>query len=220
LLSSKQGLSRRSEISPKDGQPSREAVLAAAEDLFARKGYGATSLQEIGDAAGVSRGLPSYFFGSKEALYAAVVNRVFARAGKALRLASERAAQHEPADAIGELIAGCLDFLAADPNFVHVVQREALRGGDPVRDALRGPVLDQALVGVKAIAKPLHVDPAHLLVLLASVCWFPYAHANTLPQALGLDPYATEFREQHRRAIVELMLAHTPDKRREAPSGG
>jgi hypothetical protein len=73
-------------------------------------------------------------------------------------------------------------------------------------------VLDQVLVGVKAIAAPLGVDPAHLLVLLASVCWFPYAHANTLPKALGLDPYATEFREQHRRAVVELLLARTPDK--------
>ena len=195
-------------------------MLAAAEDLFARQDYGATSRQEIGDAAGVSRGLPSYFFGSKEALYSAVVARVFARAGEALRLASERAAEQEPADAIGELVAGCLDFFAADPNFVHIVQREALRGGDPVRDALQGPVLDQALAGVKAIAEPLHVDPAHLLVLLASVCWFPYAHANTLPKALGLDPYATEFREQHRRAVVELLLARMPDKRREASSGG
>ena len=188
-------------------------MLAAAEDLFARKGYEATSLQEIGDAAGVSRGLPSYFFGSKKALYAAVVAGVFARAGEALRHAAERAAEQEPADAIGEMIAGCLDFFAADPNFVHIVQREALRGGDPVRDALQGPVLDQALVGVKAIAEPLDVDPAHLLVLLASVCWFPYAHANTLPKALGLDPYTTEFRDQHQRAVVELLLARTPDKR-------
>jgi TetR/AcrR family transcriptional regulator len=219
LLNSKQGFSSEVEITPKDGQPSREAVLAAAEDLFARNGYAATSLQEIGDAAGVSRGLPSYFFGSKEALYAAVVARVFARAGEALRLASERAAEQEPADAIGELIASCLDFFAADPNFVHIVQREALRGGDPVRDALQGPVLDQALVGVEAIAEALHVDPAHLLVLLASVCWFPYAHANTLPKALGLDPYAIEFRELHRRAVVELLFARMPDRKREASSG-
>ena len=187
-------------------------MLAAAEDLFARNGYAATSLQEIGDAAGVSRGLPSYFFGSKEALYAAVVARAFARAGDALRLAFERAAEQEPADAIGELIASCLDFFAADPNFVLIVQREALRGGDPVRDALQGPVLDKALAGVKAIAEPLDIDPAHLLVLLASVCWFPYAHANTLPKALGLDPYATKFRELHRRAVVELLLARMPDR--------
>jgi TetR/AcrR family transcriptional regulator len=198
-------------MSPKDGRPSREAVLAAAEDLFARNGYVAASLQEIGDAAGVSRGLPSYFFGSKEALYDAVVARVVARAGEALRIASERAGEQEPADAIGGLIASCLDFFAADPNFVHIVQREALRGGDPIRDALRGPVLEEALAVVQAIAEPLGVDPAHLLIVLAGVCWFPYAHADTLPSALGLDPYAPEFRESHGRAVVELLLAHTAE---------
>jgi AcrR family transcriptional regulator len=194
-------------MSPKDGQPSREALLSAAEDLFARKGYEATSLQEIGDAAGVSRGLPSYVFGSKEALYDAVVARVIARAQEALRPAAGRAADQELAGAIGELIAACLDFFAGDPNFVHIVQREALRGGDAVRDALRGPVLEGELAGVEAVAASLGVDPAHLLVLLAGVCWFPYAHADTLLLALGLDPYAPGFREQHRRAVVELLLA-------------
>jgi TetR/AcrR family transcriptional regulator len=191
-------------------------MLTAAEDVFARKAYEAASLQEIGDAAGVSRGLPSYFFGSKEALYDAVVARVIARAQEALRPIFERAAEQEPAVAIGELISGCLEFFATDPNFVHIVQREALRGGDPVRHALRGPVLEGALAGVEGIAEPLGVDPAHLLVLLASVCWFPYAHAHTLPQALGLDPYAPEFREQHRRAVVELLLARTHGSERRA----
>ena len=36
------------------------------------------SLQEIGDAAGLSRGTPNYFFGSKQDLYVAVLERVFA----------------------------------------------------------------------------------------------------------------------------------------------
>ena len=48
-----------------------------------------------------------------------------------------------------------------------VVRREALRAGDPISDALPGPVLDHALAGVKAIAEELDVDPAHLLVVLA-----------------------------------------------------
>lgn len=193
-------------MSPRDGQASREAVLAAAEELFARKGYAAASLQEIGEAAGVSRGLPSYLFGTKDALYDAVVARVFARAQEALRPATEHATEHEPAEAIGDLIASCLDFLAGDPNFVHIVQREALRGGDPVSDALGRPVLEEALAGMRTIAEPLGVDPAHLLVLLASVCWFPYAHANTLVRSLGLDSQTAEFRERHRRAVVELLL--------------
>jgi TetR/AcrR family transcriptional regulator len=201
-------------MSPRDGQPSREAVLAAAEDLFAGKGYERASLKEIGDAAGVSRGLPNYFFSSKEALYDAVVARVLARSQEALRPAYERAANGEPAEIVADLIDNYLDFLAADPNFVHIVQREALRGGGSVTDALRGPVLDQAVAAITSIAKRLGVEPTHLLVLLASICWFPYAHAHTLLDALEIDPYTSEFREQYRHELVQLMLGSDKRERR------
>jgi AcrR family transcriptional regulator len=42
-----------------------KAILDAAEHLFAERGYEATSLQLVGDSAGVSRATPGYFFGSR-----------------------------------------------------------------------------------------------------------------------------------------------------------
>src|SRR5437773_11481494 len=62
----------------RDADRSRMAILAAAEALFAERGFEAVSLQEIGDAAGLSRGTPNYFFGSKQELYVAVLEHVFA----------------------------------------------------------------------------------------------------------------------------------------------
>ena len=44
----------------------RELILDAAETLFAERGYEETSLADVGERAGVSRGTPGYFFGSKE----------------------------------------------------------------------------------------------------------------------------------------------------------
>ncbi len=139
--------------------------------------------------------------------------RVFTRAQEALRRVYEHAAEGEAAQVVSDLIDGYLDFLATDLNFVLIVQREALRGGASVSDVLRGPVLEEALAGLTVIAEPLGVDPAHLLVLLAGVCWFPYAHAHTLLRALGIDPRTPEFREQHRRALVELLLGSHAGRR-------
>ena len=51
----------------------REAILDAAERLFAEQGYEATSLSQVGQEAGVSRGTPGYFYGSKADLYRAVL---------------------------------------------------------------------------------------------------------------------------------------------------
>src|SRR5260370_7155021 len=58
-------------------EASKKAILDAAEALFAEKGYDAASLPEICDLAGVTRGLPNYFFASKEQLYRPVLARTF-----------------------------------------------------------------------------------------------------------------------------------------------
>lgn len=44
----------------REAQRSREAVLDAAERLFAEKSYESTSLKEIAEVAGFSRNTPAY----------------------------------------------------------------------------------------------------------------------------------------------------------------
>ena len=56
---------------------SRQALIQAAMDLFAERGYRGTSVQAIGELAGVSRGSIFWHFGSKEGLLWAVVERAF-----------------------------------------------------------------------------------------------------------------------------------------------
>ncbi len=107
---------------------SRAAILDAAETLFAERGYDATSLNDVGAMAGVSRGTPGYFFGSKADLYRAVLERMFAevreavRAGRERALASNRSTESILAGAVSDYF----DFLAARPNFVRLIEREAL----------------------------------------------------------------------------------------------
>src|SRR5919197_3347186 len=62
----------------RDAARSRAAIIDAAEQLFAQHGFAGTRLGDIGTRAGLSRGTPSYFYGSKEQLYVAVLQRVFA----------------------------------------------------------------------------------------------------------------------------------------------
>lgn len=51
----------------------RRRLLAAAVELFARKGYAATGVQEIVTACGVTKPVLYYYFGSKEGLFLAVM---------------------------------------------------------------------------------------------------------------------------------------------------
>jgi AcrR family transcriptional regulator len=56
---------------------SRKALIEAATTLFAERGYRETSVQAIGERAGVSRGSIFWHFRSKEGLLWAVVARAF-----------------------------------------------------------------------------------------------------------------------------------------------
>lgn len=56
--------------------PGRRAILAAAEALFAEKGYQSVSIDNIAGAARVSRGLVHYHFHSKEELFIELVRGV------------------------------------------------------------------------------------------------------------------------------------------------
>jgi AcrR family transcriptional regulator len=57
------------------GEKRREEILAAALDLFIRKGYAATRTLDISRAVGVSEGLLFHHFETKEKLYEELIRR-------------------------------------------------------------------------------------------------------------------------------------------------
>lgn len=59
--------------------PSKDQILDAAEQLFARQGFPRTTIKQIGKAAGVNSALLYYYFGDKEGLYRAVLERLVTR---------------------------------------------------------------------------------------------------------------------------------------------
>ena len=64
-------------VKQKQSARSKAALIEAATALFAERGYRETSVQAIGERAGVSRGSIFWHFDSKEGLLWAVVERAF-----------------------------------------------------------------------------------------------------------------------------------------------
>jgi AcrR family transcriptional regulator len=57
--------------------PSAERILRAALDLFAVKGYDATAVREICEAAGITKPTLYHFYGSKDGVFQALVHSGF-----------------------------------------------------------------------------------------------------------------------------------------------
>lgn len=190
---------------------SREAILDAAEELFAHQGYDGTSLNQVGMKAGVSRGTPGYFFGSKEALYQAVLERCFGRVRDAIRSGRDRAlASHEPSEVVlAGAVAEYFDFIMENPNFVRLMEREALSGAEHLN---RLPGANFAAEAVAAISEELGLDTtqgveaAHLVLSIIGLCWFPAVHGSTVIPALGFDASDEHYRAQRRQHVVDLVL--------------
>lgn len=193
----------------------REAVLDAAERLFAERGFEATSLNDVGAAAGVSRGTPGYFFGSKAELYRAVLERCFADVRAAVRSGRERAlASGESADTVlAGVVSEYFDFITANPNFVRLIEWEALTGGRNL-DAVP-PHVEAAREALSALSDELRLDPRHpadaaqLLLSVIGLCWFPLVHSGTMLRALGIDATTPEFLQARKRHVVDLVLSGT-----------
>ena len=62
-----------------DADASREALLDAASELFLERGYDRATIRDIGPRAGVDPALIARYFGSKEGLYLASLERGGAR---------------------------------------------------------------------------------------------------------------------------------------------
>jgi AcrR family transcriptional regulator len=58
---------------PAGGPDTREAILAAARDLFAARGFEATTMRAVGARAGVDPALIHHYFGTKDGLLQAAV---------------------------------------------------------------------------------------------------------------------------------------------------
>jgi AcrR family transcriptional regulator len=108
-------------------QDTSDAILDAAEELFAKQGFAATTTKQIGSAAGVNPALIHYYFGNKEGLYRALLRRLFE---SIMSRGAEQLATSPPPDvAVRALVGVQSDTMVAHPSFPRLLARELVDHG-------------------------------------------------------------------------------------------
>ena len=101
------------------------------------------------------------------------------------------------------------DFLAARPNFIRLIEREALAGARHLEGVDHLSAGQEALA---AISSELGLDDgdsrdaAQLLLSIIALCWFHLIHARTVAPAVGVELDGIEDLERRKRHVVELVL--------------
>lgn len=102
----------------------REDILAAARSVFVRKGLAAAKISDVAQAAGLSHGLVYHYFASKEAMYAELIERLFARA--TLDLARLGRRRGSPRARLRAFIEQRIERLRAEPDIFWLIMQAFL----------------------------------------------------------------------------------------------
>lgn len=175
------------------GSDAPTALLDAAERLFAGQGFAATSIKQIGAAAGLNPALIYYYFPDKLRLYHAVLDRRF---GAFARATPERLPRGmPPLDGIRAVIAAQVEFLRASPLLARLLAREladhdASEARSVIQQLAAGPfrrLTELIREGQRGGQIRPALDPAFTAVsIIAQVAWFFVAHP-VVSRLLGRD---------------------------------
>jgi TetR/AcrR family transcriptional regulator len=185
------------------------AILDAALRLFSRFGLHGTTVDQIAEAANVSKTNLFYYFASKEEVYVAVLQRLLEE-----WLAPFRAIEidSDPAEAICDYVRRKIEFSRTNPEASRLFCLEIVRGAP-----LIGPVLRQLLkelVDAKAAVirswsdtgRLAPVDPYHLIFTIWSVTQHYADFADQVEAIVGRRLGEDEFFEQTVRNVQAIIL--------------
>jgi TetR/AcrR family transcriptional regulator len=196
----------------------REAVLAAAEDLFSERGFDATPLSAIGERAGIQGSAILYHHSSKRELYEAVLDRMFAPLFDEVGRQLER--DGSLPDRLGAITSTMVRFAAARPAAARLVLRESVARGEAV-DIVGTASQRRWAQFVDALAAEHEADFDPLVVwniVVGAICFY-FAAGSTVG---GLthdpcDPHRVEQFESRMIHVTHTLCGfdrHRPDPSR------
>jgi TetR/AcrR family transcriptional regulator len=209
-----------SSLPPASSGPRRERnsaatklrLLDAAEREFAARGFTGVRLRDIADAAGVQPALIHHYFGDKQGLYRAVLDRALLPTSTESWTLLGRDLDLE--GLVGGFVDMLLRFHAAHTNLLSMLRHEAMAGSDvlnelmrertlPVIDALRAVIVDiQARGGIRA-----DIAPEEIILAGMSMVAYPFLESRMLhvvmPSVGVSDDTALARRK---RAILAILL--------------
>jgi TetR/AcrR family transcriptional regulator len=147
-------------------QEKRDVILEAALEVFSANGFRGSTIDQIADAAGMSKPNLLYYFRTKEAIHRALIDRVLDTWLDPLR---EFDAAGDPVSEIRSYIRRKIEMARDFPRESRLFANEVLQGAPHIIDELRGPL--KALVDEKAEiirqwqrdGKLAKCDPYHLI---------------------------------------------------------
>jgi AcrR family transcriptional regulator len=199
----------------RDAERTRTDILDVATREFADRGYNGARVDEIAAKIRTTKRMIYYYFGSKEQLYIAVLERVYNEIRSA-----EQALEVDgldPVDAIRRIAQLTFDHHQSHPDFIRLVSIENINRAEhmaksptfPGQNASAVALIEQILRRGREQGRfTREVDALDVHMLISSYCVFRVANRHTFKTIFGRDLTDPALRDRYRTMLGDLVVAY------------
>jgi AcrR family transcriptional regulator len=215
MVAKKKANSKRAEQFANDAERSKADILAVATEEFALNGLSGARVDAIADRTRTSKRMIYYYFGSKEGLYRAVLEKAY---GDIRALDSRQNSEsNDPVEAIRRIIDVTFDYDETHPNFISLVTVENIHRGRNIEQLPSIKERNASVIrtlsaivdrGAKAGQFRADVNPVDLHLLISALCVFRVSNRFTFGKIFGIDLSDAKIRKRQKKMILEAVLRY------------
>jgi AcrR family transcriptional regulator len=199
----------------RDAARTEAEILSVAVHEFAEHGFHGARVERITRAAKCNSRMIYHYFGSKEQLYIAALDSVFA----AIRNQEVRLnfSDGDPVVKARQLVEFTFDYFAGNASFRKMTRNENLLDGKYIQRSHMIRDMSQPLIvaigalidrGVASGAFSRRADPVQLYLSIVALSAHHLNNAATLGAVVGLDLNDREWQAERRAHAIEVILGY------------
>lgn len=204
-------------------EASRIKILDAAKIEFVTNGLSGARVDRIAEQSGVNKNLIYHYFGSKDALYLAVLERIYT---------GLRSSQHDhdlrelpPVEGMQTLVGNTFDHFVKTPDLIRLMSVENIHYGAHLKTSKTVKPLYRGLLDtIRIILKRgqdegvfrADVDPIDLYLSISGLAYFFLSNQHTLSWLLDHNLASRQRVAKRREHVIAMVLSYLTDAAPEA----
>jgi TetR/AcrR family transcriptional regulator len=196
-------------------EASRATILKAARNDFVSNGLSGARVDRIAERSGVNKNLIYHYFNSKEDLYLAVLEGIYASLRE--RQQDRHLRELPPAEGIRRLVEITFDHFVATPDLIRLMSVENINFGKYLRRSRSiKPLYRDLLETLEILLKRGQdegkfrrgVDAVDLYLSISGLAYFFLSNQHTLSWLLDHDLTGRKRVQKRRQHVVEMVLGY------------
>jgi TetR/AcrR family transcriptional regulator len=191
------------------GKETRQAILRAAEQVFAERGYAGARMDDVAAEVGIKRASMVYYFRDKRSLYVALLDDLYGELGERYRRVAAESSSLR--DSMFGFLDAWATHVAERPGSVRILMWESARirraSADPLAEQLQplqATIIDVIHAGQRdGIFRP--IDPMRFIMIITGATAFLTLGLGVLRvEAEPLTP--AELRTELRSLVQRILI--------------